>query len=314
METIKTHHIFINSSMRTVGTTDDFVVTLKNPLVLTNQRNKFRVVVTDTTIPHTIRQVNSANNSVGYHIVKGVVNYHGTIALTAGNYNIISLLEELRSKLKASILTNTTLNINLTFSYIKTVSGVVLSVVGTDGIITTITLKFALNLILGSFFGYTVNAVFSYNSFNISSNSSSDIQVNVNPINNIYIRSNSLVQRDSYESIVEKDVFSDILAKVPVSVAPGSFIFYSSGSFIELENKIIDQIALYLSDNLSYSLSLNGLTWNTHLIFEEFGTMETDNLLQYSDQSVEPVPVDNSEVLSQIEELKKQIDESKNKI
>ena len=307
METIKTHHIFINSSMRTVGTTDDFVVTLKNPLVLTNQRNKFRVVVTDTTIPHTIRQINSNNSTVGYQIVRGVVNYNGSITLTSGNYNIVSLLDELKSKLKANILANTSLNVNLTFSYVKTVSGVVLSVVGTDGIITTITLKFALNPVLGGFFGYTVNAVFSYNSFNISTNSSSDIQVNVNPITNIYIRSNSLVQRDSYESIIEKDVFSDILAKVPVSVAPGSFIFYSSGSFIELENKIIDQIALYLSDNLSYSLSLNGLTWNTHLIFEEFGTTETDNLLKYSEQPTAP-KIDNTEVLNQIEELKKQID------
>jgi hypothetical protein len=139
----------------------------------------------------------------------------------------------------------------------------------------------------------------------------SDIQVNVNPITNIYIRSNSLVQRDSYESIIEKDVFSDILAKVPVSVAPGSFIFYSSGSFIELENKIIDQIALYLSDNLSYSLSLNGLTWNTHLIFEEFGTTESDNLLNYSDQPPPAPQIDNTEVLNQIEDLKKQIDDSK---
>ena len=108
-----------------------------------------------------------------------------------------------------------------------------------------------------------------------------------------------------------------------MSVAPGSFIFFaSSGTAIEIENKIIDQIALYLSDNLSYTLSLNGMTWDTHLIFEEIGTTETDNLLKYTEPPTEApsapwgqggfaTQIDNTEVLNQIEELKKQIDESK---
>lgn len=311
METVKTHHIFIKSSMRQTGTNDDYVVTLNNPLVLTNQRNKFRVQIGESVIPHTINQINSDNSTLSYQIVKGAVNYNGSVILTTGNYNIITLLDEMKAKLKDDILIQTSLAVNFVFTYVKTVSGVVLSIIGNDGIICTITLKFSLNTVLGGFFGYTFNAVFSYNSFNISSNSSSDISVNVNPINNIYIRSNSLVQRESYESIIEKDVFSDILAKVPVNVSPGSFIFFGGTlSFIEIENKVIDQISLYLSNNLSYSLSLNGLTWNTHLIFEEFGINEPDNLLKLTEPP-QAQTVDNTEVLNQIEELKKQIDDSK---
>jgi hypothetical protein len=89
--------------MRTVGRTDDFVVTLKCPLTLTNQRNRFQVLVHESVIPHTIKQINSSNNSLNYRINKGANNYYGSITLTAGNYNIITLLQELNIQLKADI-------------------------------------------------------------------------------------------------------------------------------------------------------------------------------------------------------------------
>lgn len=311
---IKTHHIFINSSMRTVGTTNDFVITLKNPLTLTNQRNHFQVMVGESMIPHTIQQVNASNSTVGYSFVKGATNYNGTITLGSGNYNINTLLTELSSKLSSNILAMTTKIVNLSFSYNKTVAGVILSVIGNDGIITTITIKFSTNLTLGGFFGFTQNAVFSYSSLNVSSNALSDISVNVNPINYVYIRSSSLTQRESYENIVEKDVYSDILAKVAVNVAPGSYIFTNGSDFVvDLDNKIIDQIALYLSDNLSYTLNLNGLPWSTHLIFTEIGTNISDNLLMNSSEQVVNAPVNpvDNELLAQIDSLKQEIANSK---
>gem|GEM_PF-1213827 len=307
MEIIKTHHIWINSSMRVIGNSDDFVISLRQPLTLTNQSNFFRVSVGRSVIPHTIKQINDTNHTLNVSVIRGVTSWNGSIDLTNGNYNIITILNELKVKLNTAIFSSLGINLTFVFTYLKTQSGCQLRVSGSDGIATSITLKFADNVKLGRFFGYSNNAVFSYNNTNVSTDSFSNIAVNVNPINYILIRSNSLIQRESYESIVEKDTYSDILAKIPVNVSPGSFIFSDlNGSSVDLENKIIDQIALYLSDNLSYTLNLNGLDWSTHLIFEEIGTKADDNLLHMIEPKILP-SVDHK----LIDELKREIENAK---
>lgn len=296
--------------MRVIGNSDDFVISLRQPLTLTNQSNFFRVSVGRSVIPHTIKQINDSNHTLNVDIIRGVASWNGSIALTNGNYNIITILNELKAKLQAAILAGVGVSLTFVFTYLKTQSGCQLHISGADGIATSVTLKFSENLRLGGFFGYSTNAVFSYNSSNVSDDAFSNIAVNVNPINYILVRSNSLIQRESYESVVEKDTYSDILAKVPVNVSPGSFIFAElNGSSVDLENKIIDQIALYLSDNLSYTLNLNGLDWSTHLIFEEIGTREDNKLLKWIEPNVLP-PVE-PEKLQLIDELKQEIEKAK---
>jgi len=282
--------------MRATGaTTDDFNISLKQPLTLSNSNNFFRVHMEQAVIPHCIRQINPSNNVLTFTFIKGNTSYSSFITLTSGNYNILTLNEELRTKLKNEIFSISTQNVVLNFTYDKTTGYDTFSIIGTDNVPTSITLNFNNNLVLGKFFGFTSNSYFGYNVSNISYDATSTQNVNVNQINSLYVRSSSLVQRESYENIIEKDVYSDILAQVPITVLPGSFIFFTNSSpTIDIKNTIIDTINIYLSDNNSYSLSLNGLDWSCLLIFEEWGTHKQNILLN----QVGELPAPESSILS----------------
>ena len=269
--------------MRATGaTTDDFNISLKQPLTLTNSNNFFRLHLEQAVIPHCIRQINNSNNVLTFTFNRDGSFYSSFITLTSGNYNILTLNEELRTKLISKIFFISTENVVLSFTYDKTTGYDTFSIIGTDNVPTSITLNFDDNLLLGKFFGFTSTstAYFRYNASNISFNATSSQNVNVNQINSLYIRSSTLVQRESYENIIEKDVYSDIICQIPITVLPGSFIFFTNSSpTIDIKNNIIDTINIYLSDNNSYSLSLNGLDWSCVLIFEEWGNSKNDILL-----------------------------------
>ena len=234
-----------------------------------------------------------------------------TVTLNEGNYNINTLLTELSSQLIAKINLMTGITPNLNFSYSKTTGRCTLAIVGNDSIATSLTLKFGENIPLGKFFGFVSNAVLSYNNTNISTPAESTQNVNVNQINYLCIRSSTLIQRECYESVVEKDVYSDILAKVMVNVTPGSYILYEGNSNLacDVANKVIDQINIYLSDNLSYDLSLYGLEWNLTLVIQEIGTNKSDQLLTMESIEAKPPPLPNRDaLLAQLDELKKQLE------
>ena len=77
----------------------------------------------------------------------------------------------------------------------------------------------------------------------------------------------------------------------------------------DVANKTIDQINIYLSDNLSYDLSLYGLEWNLTLIVQEIGTYKTDQLLTMQDE--QPIQQDNIALLKELENLKKELEKYK---
>lgn len=239
---------------------------------------------------------------------KGATTLNTTITLDEGNYNINNLLSQLSAQIVSKIYQLTGITPNLNFTYTKTTGKCNLTIVGTDSTSTSLTLNFGNNVQLGEFFGFVQNATLSYNNSNISTPAISTQNVNVNQINYICIRSSTLIQRECYENVVEKDVYSDILAKVLVNVTPGSYILYDNGNLsCDVANKVIDQINIYLSDNLSYDLSLYGLEWNLTLIIQEIGTNKSDRLLMMESQPEIPVQKNKDELLSQIEELKKQL-------
>ena len=278
MSIVKTHHIYINSENRSSGTISDFIINLKEPIRLMNSNNYFRVKCSKFICPNVINQINSSNNTLQYSITRIGVNQTTNIILSAGNYNILTLLSKLSSKLTASILLYG-INIKTNFSYEKSSGKATLILTGLDSIQTSITLYFSNNLRLGSFFGFTSNAVFSYSTTLISFGSISQQHVNVNPINHIYLRS-SLPQRESYENIIEPLVYTDIISKIPImGYTSGQFIFYDNNlSYADLSINIIDSINIYLSDNFSYTLDLN-LNYTFSLEIEEIGENKTDYVL-----------------------------------
>lgn len=230
-----------------------------------------------------------------------------SISLDEGNYNITSLLSQLSTQIVSKIFQRTGITSNLNFTYSKTTGKCTLTLVGNDSTSTSLTLKFGDNIPLGKFFGFVTNAVISYNNSNVSTPAVGSQNVNVNQINYLCIRSSTLIQRECYENVVEKDVYSDILAKVLVNVTPGSYILYEGNANLacDVANKVIDQINIYLSDNLSYDLSLYGLEWNLTLIIQEIGTNKSDRLLSMEAQpQAQP---NRDKLLVQLEELKKQL-------
>jgi hypothetical protein len=293
----------MNSKQRQSGTTDDFMISLKQPLTLVNSNNYFKVRLQQAVIPHNIKQINPLNSTLEYTFTRDTTNYNGSIVLTTGNYNILTLNDELKNKLFASIVALSSLLPDLTFTYDKTTGLDTFKISGSDGVPTSVNLKFGSNVALGKFFGFIDNAIFSYNDSNVSTTITSTQNVNVNQSNSIYVRSSTLAQRQSYENILEKDVYSDILAQIGITVLPGSFIFYDGNeSPIDLYNNVIDSINIYLSDNNSYALSLNGLDWSCVLTFEEWGSTEPDKVLH--EEVTTSLPDNTPDLMSQLDKLK----------
>jgi hypothetical protein len=274
---VKIHNLFINSSIRSNGTSNAFTIYLRSPLILLNRNNFFRLKCGRVCIPNIFNQINSNNSTLSVTISRPSVPFNITanITLATGNYSIISLLSELSIKLLALAASNS-ITLKTNFNYTKTTGKVDLSVTAQDAIPTTITLNFISNKTLGAFFGYTQNAVFSY-----TTTSYSNQFVNVNPITNILIRC-SLPQRESYEYIVDNGVETDIIAKVPIgNYSSGNYIFYENSiSYCDLASQTIDTMDIYLTDNLSYSIDMN-LEWSLVLTIEEIGINKQDEVLDF---------------------------------
>jgi hypothetical protein len=272
---VKIHNLFINSSIRSSGSSNDFTIYLRSPLMLMNRNNFFRLKCGRVCVPNTFNQINSTNSTLSVTISRPSVPFTLTanIVLSTGNYNINTLLTELSSKL-TSLGASNGITLKTNFNYNKSNGKVDLSLTAQDAIPTTITLNFVNNKTLGLFFGYTQNAVFSY-----TSTSYGNQYVNVNPITNIFIRC-SLPQRESYEYIIENGVETDIIAKIPIgNYYSGSYIFFENSiSYCDLACQTIDTIQLYLTDNLSYSIDMS-LEWSLVLIIEEIGTYKQDAIL-----------------------------------
>jgi hypothetical protein len=274
---VKIHNLFINSSIRSNGTSNSFTIYLRSPLILLNRNNFFRLKCGRVCIPNIFNQINSNNSTLSVTISRPSVPFNITanITLATGNYSIISLLSELSIKLLALAASNS-ITLKTNFNYTKTTGKVDLSVTAQDAIATTITLNFISNKTLGAFFGYTQNAVFSY-----TTTSYSNQFVNVNPITNILIRC-SLPQRESYEYIVDNGVETDIIAKVPIgNYSSGNYIFFDNSiNYCDLACQTIDTMDIYLTDNLSYSIDMN-LEWSLVLTIEEIGINKQDEVLDF---------------------------------
>jgi hypothetical protein len=270
MNIINTYNIFIDSSQRVSGTTDEFTIQLRKPLILTKPSNFFTCTIKDAEIPLVIQQVNSSNSTLKYQIVRGASTKNGQITFQSGNYNIINLLSAMNSLLTSSINILTGYNPNLQLTYNQSYLNVNFNVVGVDSVATSIKLLFSQNLSLGYMFGFVADCTFLYNASNVSSSISSSQNVNVNPMSSILIRSSFLNQSQNWESLIEKCVVSDIIAKVQNTNLPNTWLFLKDNNLtITLTNKIIDNIDFYLSSNLDYGISLNGLNWSLSVVFNE---------------------------------------------
>jgi len=198
--------------------------------------------------------------------------FNGTLCqftVPSGNYNILTLTSTIQSLMQASILSVTGRTVTTSWTYSSTTSFVTFSYLTCSGSTISgnnIQLSYNSNVVLMKMLGWTAVQTCA-----LGSSVTSNQNVNVNPTQNLYIRSDTLGQDvKAKESLLEKDVPSDIIANVAIAVSPGSYIQYQGlGDVIPISNTMIDSINIYLSDSTSYLLNTQLLDWSFTLVIEE---------------------------------------------
>jgi len=119
-------------------------------------------------------------------------------------------------------------------------------------------MNFSLNTVLGTFFGLTTDKTIS----TVLTATSTNTCV-ANPVNYLLIRSGNLIQSSNREYIIETDVFSDILYRVPVGTSQNTWLQHLVDTDpIQIANDKITSINIYLTTNLTYTpIDLQGVTW-----------------------------------------------------
>jgi hypothetical protein len=108
----------------------------------------------------------------------------------------------------------------------------------------------------------------------LTTGTTSNQSVNINPSRNLYIRSNTLQQNTGNQENIATEIGStDILAIIPINFGFSFYInFYDNQSFYSyLNNNSIDFLQFYLTDATSNSPLIGMLLdWSFSLIIEEY--------------------------------------------
>lgn len=241
-------------------------------------------------IPFSFTQINNTNNILFGFI--GATPW--SVIVPEGNYNINELITTVKG------LIQTVAGVTLTWTYDRATSKTTLVYTAGTG---TLTLDYASSVVIMEMFGFTQNVVLTVGQTKVS-----DQGVNVNPVQNLYIRSSTLNQPDGKEFLLAQNETSDIIAKVPVNVTPYSFINYDNSSYIgvRLSNRTLDAIELYLSTNQNYVLSLNGQPWTCMLNFTEIVLPIQDDAPTVQNILREIEPLTRQQQEARLDELKQQ--------
>lgn len=286
MEEVARYTFHIASNQRNSGTNTDMNISLSQIITRLALKSQLQVVIHGITIPFSFYQLSSDIATLGV----SVFGYpDGTITLSPGNYTTVSVLTELSSKLTSYCAAlSPTFTPTFTFTYSTTTGKTTLVSNSTR----SITLKFATNTNLGLFFGFSANATFT------TTSTTGDKVAVANPVTYLLLRSPSLRQFKNREWVVEKDTFSDILYRIPISTNVGTYIqWYGDSERVVLVNDTLSAINFYLTTNLSYTpIDLQGLPFSFHLTIIEV---------------VQPdyVPLTNSTLVNKVAEAPTNMDE-----
>lgn len=314
MPIINSYNVFINSLNRTSGTSDNFRIQLFRPISLKSPNNWFECRVGSVEIPYTFKLINSSNNVIDFQFVRSSISTTSTITIAPGNYNILQLLDEIKLELIAKIQTLRSYTAPLEFTYDRSTGHATFSIVGIDTTPTSITI-INNSPVFMKCIGMINTFTFSYASPSVRSNAESVQNVNVFQNPAIYVRSESLIQSENIEALVgTSSELSDILAKIQVNVIPQTMIQWTNPTDLKLEitNKIIDEISLYLGSSTSYTLDLGNLDWSIRLTFEEHTDRGLDediaiNMSRGIDPYVQELMTQREKVVNNLSQLKEKL-------
>jgi len=281
---VNKYQLYFNTAQRSSGTPQHAYFGCKPSFTKKSPLNWFEIQITSAEIPYQWTQINESNSTLDWSYTRASVTVNGSLVIQNGNYDVNNLITELFYELSLFlppyIWTNN--------SYFNPPNNkIIFSIIGTDSIATTLTLKFSQNLFLGTMFGCTVDTAFGYSALNISANNQSNTSINVNPVSSIYIRSSLLKQLatdcgNSQENMVAGSTqdISDIVNKIQILTPPYTYVYWINqvGVKTKISNPNIDQIDVYLSDNRSFDLNITQ-DWTFALAIYEYAPLIKNDLV-----------------------------------
>ena len=271
---LQTYNIYLNTANRDVdyynlissGTPNYLAYAgwyLKKMIHKTSKNSYFTISVKNLILPFSFNNIGTLNNT--FQIVYNLITY--TIVVNKGNPNIQQLIDDVKTKILSSVPALVGLFTIVYNPYDNTIT-----FSNQSG--NTIDFLF-INNFIGKMLGFTTNV-----QCLPLSTLTSQITINVNPLQNVYVRSDNLTFSNSYESVVDKNDISDIIAIVPIYSTSGNFIVFNDSSNFEtrLGDDSIDFISLYLTSAVDNDHLIDlFLDWTIHLQINEYA-LPTNNI------------------------------------
>ena len=271
---LQTYNIYLNTANRDVdyynlissGTPNYLAYAgwyLKKMIHKTSKNSYFTISVKNLILPFSFNNIGTLNNT--FQIVYNLITY--TIVVNKGNPNIQQLIDDVKTKILSSVPALVGLFTIVYNPYDNTITF-------SNQSANTIDFLF-INNFVGKMLGFTTNA-----QCLPLSTLTSQITINVNPLQNVYVRSDNLTFSNSYESVVDKNDISDIIAIVPIYSTSGNFIVFNDSSNFEtrLGDDSIDFISLYLTSAVDNDHLIDlFLDWTIHLQINEYA-LPTNNI------------------------------------
>jgi len=236
---------------------------LKQIIKKTSPFSYFTISVKSLILPFSFDNISTLNKSFVFTYLATPY----TINVFEGNPNITQLITDIKNKILIAVPTILTNDFSITYDS----ASQTISIFNNTG--NTMTFGFGNNNFIGTMLGYSSDII-----INTGNTISSNTNINVNPLECVFVRSDNLSFSSSYESVVGKNNISDIISIIPITVSSGNYIVYNdSGAFeSRLNDDRIDNISLYLTsavdDDHLLALFLN---WTIQLQINEYKSENT---------------------------------------
>ena len=264
---VRSYNLYLNSRQATIGgSSNNCTFNITPALTLTNRSNRFQVSIPFMEVPYSFNQLSSSFNTLQYVFIDGSGTFTRTLYLPEGNYNISNFLVTFNAFLTTDIQSQRPLwtTTSLTMTYDASTGHVIMTITPAG---TYLTFKLSQNTVIALMLGFPqVDQTVSTGARLISIN-----KVCSNPINAIFLRSDSLKFSTSFEAIVAPYSQADILARIPVTTLPNSWLYYRNDNKVLLSNTEIASLNFYFSDNLDplYVIDLKGIPYGLQITFDE---------------------------------------------
>lgn len=301
MSVVNRFQYFLNSEQASVKIpgTPYCEFLLKKQLTLENVQNVFEVSINKVNLPYSFYQWSTNNNRMTYTVFWGANSNTGSFVITPGNYNLVSLITEINTQLTPSLVFATSSFVTqatLEYVYNSNSNKVKIRLTGTPSSAWSIVFDSSellgalgfdtLTLIAGGFYSLPVRTV------------------NVNPIMNVYIVSQTFLDTSSFQALNGQVDISSIIAIIPIVHSP---LFYQPYDFpiplkIRLTNETISAFDFDIIDSKGRTLVFDQ-PWSLQFTIEELDVGDNNSFgnqfLTAPNIAIDPIQQLKNQILSE---------------